>query len=316
MKQYLFIRKTLAFLLVFTMMLATLVGCAEKEPMESAGEVSDLSEEKHFAVESITTSSDESAEESFGQEIVSGMTQNPEASAGEFVVSEKKYEFKGNNLMLLYVENSTNKHYDVTISGKYLDQDGKVLKEESQTYRAFPAGWKNYFIFRPKMAFDSFDYTLEVQEFQVNTIEDQLEAYNGEPLSSYAELIYSKKPVWTRGWLPGQSAVELDLEYELINHHESVRLSVQFHMLLLDERGEIYMTDWEWDEAAGFVNSVSGTSADPIGGEDDGKAHIPVKTQPASAERTIPEELQGDFTIIFAILSVHDYNIGKEHFGW
>ena len=316
MKQYLFIRKTFAFLLVFTMMLAILVGCAEKEPMESAGEVSDLSEEKHFAVESITTSSDDSAEESFGQEIVSGMTQNPEASAGEFIVSEKKYEFKGNNLMLLYVENGTNRHYDVTINGKYLDQDGKVLKEESQTYRAFPAGWKNYFIFRPKMAFDSFDYTVEVQEFQVETMEDQLEAYNGEPLSTYAELTYSKKLVWERGYLPGQSAVDLCLKYELINHHESVRLSVQFHMLILDEQGEIYMTDWEWNEASGMVNGVSGTAADPIGGEDDGKATCSLKTQPADADRTIPDNVQGKCTVIFAILSVHDSNIGKEHFGW
>ena len=308
-------KKWLALLLVWTFCFTMIAGCAKEEPMEPAGEVSDLSEEKHFGVNSILTNSDDSAEKSFGQEIVSGMTQNPEASTGEFVVSEKKYEFKGSNLMLLYVENGTNKHYDLTISGKYLDQDGKVLKEESQTYRAFPAGWKNYFIFRPKMAFDSFDYTLEVQEFQVETIEDQLYAYNGDPLSPYAELTYSRKPVWTRGWLSGQSAIELDLEYEFINHHESVPLSIEFHMLLLNEQGEICMTDWEWDEAAGMVNGVSGTAADPIGGEDDGKSYIPVKTQPADAERTIPEFLQEDFTIIFAILDVVDMNIGASLWG-
>ena len=389
------IKRLLALLLIAAMVLAALAACATEEPMESAGEVSDFSSEKHFDINDIlqngnepeesgtigaestenpSVSTDESSagttsepvsqeqsgdetppeestaskpEESHGAssnqstestntpsqgtastpsqsttsqsseasqgtskpaETSQGTTSQPSGGqpTGELVVSDKKYTYNGNDLMLLHVENKTALHLNVTIKGKYLDKSGKVLKEESQTYYAFPSGWSNYFIFRPKMIFDSFDYTLEVKEFKSTTTADKLYSYNGDPLTKYMELTYSKNLTWRE--IRYDSVAWLEFNYEVINRHPSVPLSVQFHVLILDEHGNIYMTDYELNEAWFGNNGHTGTICDPIGGIDDGKAPCTLMEQPIDADRTIPSNVQGKLTAIFAIEEVMDFN--------
>lgn len=86
-----------------------------------------------------------------------------EPLTGEFVVKDKKYDFRGNNLVLLSVDNQTNKDYRVTITGSYLDADGKVIKTETRSSDQFSAGYSGYFLFEPNISFDSFSYTFDTE---------------------------------------------------------------------------------------------------------------------------------------------------------
>ena len=396
-------KKALVLFLAIAMLLAVLAACASEEPMESAGEVSDFSSEKHFDINDLLQNGDESDEASIStgaessenppvsveessvavsqaqsgdetppeesqgnqgsssnppaestntpsqgttsqpseasqgttskpaepsqgttshsSETSQGTTSKPAESSqgtisqpsggeftGEIVASEKKYTYNGNDLMLLHVENKTALHLDITIKGRYLDKSGKVIKEESQTYRAFPSGWSNYFIFRPKMTFDSFDYTFEVKEFKSTTAADKLYAYNGDPLTKYAELTYSKNLTWMEDWYDSTAA--LCFNYALTNHHLSIPICIQFHVLILDEQGNIYLTDYELEDAVFGDGAFTGTSCTPVGGMDNGRFEAPcrLKIQPKDADRTIPSNVQGKLTAVFAIESVVDFN--------
>lgn len=84
-----------------------------------------------------------------------------------FVVRERKFDYKDNdhNLVVLSVENQTDKNYMLTVKGQYLDENGTVLKEESQTIEGFAAGWQNNLFFAPDISFDKFLYTLETEVY-------------------------------------------------------------------------------------------------------------------------------------------------------
>lgn len=266
------------------MVLMLFAGCSEKE-MTKAGNVSDFESQANIQV----GISEDAAEDTSKAPLT-----------GEFVVSEKKYDYNNANLELLYVENQTNRHFNVTINGTYLDANGEPIKEESQTFEGFPAGWKNYFVFYPSVAFDSFTYTVETEEFTGGTLASD---EDGNPLADYIELEYEQEMFWERalGDSPGKDMRELVFWMNLINYHPSVSIGFTCHFLLLDEQGEIYSTDYEI-----FLGPLWGTAADPIGGEDDGKQRIGVRRQEAGLDESIPENVQGKFTVIFAITETWD----------
>lgn len=107
-------------------------------------------------------------------------TENSDSLTGEFVVKEKKYTFSGNDLVVVSVENNTNKNYAVTITGTYLDAENKVLKTETQIFDQFSAGYSNNFLFAPNMTFDKFEYQVEASDVDGPFYADKLEyKYNG-----------------------------------------------------------------------------------------------------------------------------------------
>lgn len=93
-----------------------------------------------------------------------------------FIVKSKKYAFEGTNFVLLNVKNETAKNYSVTVTGTYLDKDGKVLKTETQTFDQSAAGYENFFLFDPKIVFDKFTYTLKTTETNAAMYATNLEA--------------------------------------------------------------------------------------------------------------------------------------------
>ena len=283
MKRY---KQLMALLLTVSIAFVTLAGCS-KGKQTPAGTVSDFESQAHIQP---GTSGDESDDTSKAP------------LSGEFVVSEKKYDYNGANLELLYVENQTNRHFNVTINGTYLNANGETIKEESQTFEGFPAGWKNYFVFYPSVAFDSFTYMVETEEFTGGTLASD---EDGNPLADYIELEYEQEMFWQRGLGDGPNGAKevRDLVFwmNLINNHPSVSISFTCHLLILDEQGEIYMTDFEFD------NPTWGTAADPIGGEDDGRQAVRLRKQDVGLDESIPENIQGKFTVIFAVTEAIDY---------
>ena len=288
-------KRFFAFVLLLAMTLTVLSGC-DKEEQTSAGTVSDFESQAHFQV---GVSEGESS---------SGDTSNAPVS-GEFVVSDKKYAYNDANLVLLNVENKTDRHYNVTIKGKYLDENGETIKEEEQTFEAFPAGWSNHFIFYPKIAFDSFTYELETEESVPGTMyADE----SGTPYVSYIELSYEKKLYWQRGVAGGDEnghsieARNLLFDAEMKNNHPTVTIGADFHVLVLDTDGNIFITDYDYSPVP-YANS--GAITGPVGSEDDGKSltQICLLQQEPGLDETIPENVQGVFTAIFAIKDALDF---------
>lgn len=278
-------KSVVAFMLILVIALAVFSGCA-KEEQNPAGTISDFDSQTHLQP---GTSGDESGEKS------------------GFVVSEKKYDYKSANLMLLNIENQTDKNYNVTIKGKYLNENGEIIKEEAQTFKAFPAGWSNNVIFFPKIAFDSFKYELETEEYVPEPLRSD---HDGNPFASYVDLTYEKNLNWIRTISGGDEnghsieARELLFYATLINSHSSITVGADFHVILLNEQGEIYLTDYDYLEGGN-----SGTATGPIGSEDDGKHRtmVPLIMQEVGQDETIPENVQGVFTAIFAITNVVDW---------
>ena len=170
MKQYItfHFKKILALALIIPLALSLLVGCSGNEG--TAGTISDFESRTHIGVSTPDESEDTSRE----------------PLTGDFVVSEKKYDYKDANIMLLYVENQTNRHYNVTIKGKYLDENGETIQEETQTFEGFASGWANHFVFYPRKAFASFTYSVDTVEYvpEEHTCDE-----NGTPYSSFIEFV-------------------------------------------------------------------------------------------------------------------------------
>ena len=75
------------------------------------------------------------------------------------------YEYQGNNITVLKLENHSEANCTVTIQAKFLSKSGTVLKTETQSFEGFPAGWQNYFVFMPQMKYATMEYTLDVEEY-------------------------------------------------------------------------------------------------------------------------------------------------------
>lgn len=86
-----------------------------------------------------------------------------EIDGGIFRVEQVNKNFSGDDLILLYIKNLTNKDYSVTINGSYLDKNGTPVATETKTFLQFYADYENYFLFHPKIPFDGFAYTLSFE---------------------------------------------------------------------------------------------------------------------------------------------------------
>ena len=99
------------------------------------------------------------------EDVIEDYDYETESDDGEFVCKEKTYEYNGNNVTILKLENHSEANYTVTIQAKYLSAYGIVLGTETQSFEGFPAGWQNYFVFMPQMRYAAMEYTLDVEEY-------------------------------------------------------------------------------------------------------------------------------------------------------
>lgn len=96
-------------------------------------------------------------------------------TSGQFVIKDKKYDYNGGNVTILNVENKSQSAYTITLTGKYKDASGNVIKTESKIFEGFPAGWSNYFVFNPGIKYDSFTFELTETHYNKNTIAQNVE---------------------------------------------------------------------------------------------------------------------------------------------
>jgi len=100
-----------------------------------------------------------------------------ETQTETFAVSDKKYHYNESDLTILNIKNQTNEHYSITINGQYLDENGNVLKTETQHFEQFAAGYRNYFLFQPDMPYADFQYTIDFTKFEGNIYVNDIEIW-------------------------------------------------------------------------------------------------------------------------------------------
>ena len=99
------------------------------------------------------------------EDVIEDYDNETESDGGDFVCKDKMYEYHGNNITVLKLENHSEANCTVTIQAKFLSTSGIVLKTETQSFEGFPAGWQNYFVFMPQMRYAAMEYTLDVEEY-------------------------------------------------------------------------------------------------------------------------------------------------------
>lgn len=294
--------KALSLFVAFAFCLSLFASCS-KGKQEAAGTISGFNSQAHVQVSDSETENGETSKAPL---------------AGDFMVSDKKYDYRDGNLELLYVENQTNRHYNVTINGKYLDEDGNVIKEETQTFTGFPSGWANHFIFWPQTAFDSFTYEVKTEEYVPDgaTCDE-----NGDLYASFITMSYEKKMRFEAHWiggydddgiiLPKGKGMMMNVTVETT--HPTDAATVMWKWLVLDEQGNIYRTNFDMAEQYGWLwkgtdaeEVQEGTSVGWSDGEDM-RVHTVrsmIKYFDPDEEAIVPDNVQNKFTAIFAVTSI------------
>ena len=211
-------KKEIIILLLSALTLALATSCAD-------GSGNDKYEESNYDNVSVYQPTDNESENQ--AEDVSSP-----ALTGEFTVKDKVYDFRGNNIAIVSVKNGTNKDYSVTIKGSFLDKDGNVLKEETQTLDQYSAGYENYFLFEPNIAFDKFTYEFDTTEADGPFFAKYFDfKYNG--LNYTPTVIHS---LMAQGDYTRYPTVNADLRYEYTSEETS---SFYVRWVIMSAEGEI-----------------------------------------------------------------------------
>lgn len=330
-----------AILLVLALTMAILAGCSESN---EAGEISDYDSQAFIPIEGNSQTGNESKPNAASGESAgsttggngAGTVTETQTQSGGFLISEKKYDFGGNNpmtvkydavkhienkcslegngLVVLNVENQTGKNCTITINGAYLDENGEVLKEETVTFEGFAAGWKNNFFFVPEIPFAEFTYTLQAEESDGECLAQLFTPYwkmeqgfMEDPSTSKWQEANKALAEWDRGGQVGDfpqvdlMSPCLCLRYGFGFEEIPRDLMVHVRMLILSSDGQ----------PAAYLdyskNGVSKWNRDDSGDEDTKLRKLkPFYTFPDEENLEWPAEFKGNLTVLFSITDVTD----------
>lgn len=211
-------KRAIIILLLLTLTLAFAASCED-------GSSEDKYEESNYDNVSVFQPPDNESENGKENGSASPLT-------GEFTVKDKVYDFRGNNIAIVSVKNGTNKDYSVTIKASFLNKDGNVLKTETQTLDQYSAGYENYFLFEPNIAFDKFTYEIETSEADGPFFAKYFDfKYNG--LNYTPTVIHS---LMAQGDYTRYPTVNADLRYEYTSNETS---SIYVRWVIMSAEGEI-----------------------------------------------------------------------------
>ena len=141
-------KKTIAILIAVLMLAAVFAGCKDDGNIY---EESDYDNVSVYTPEPDTNTSENKSEGNV-------------SLTGEIVVKDKIYTYGEKKAVIVTVENNTNKNYSVTLSGSFLDEDGKAVFTEERTFNQYSAGYSGYFLFTPDIEFEKFSCTIDTAE--------------------------------------------------------------------------------------------------------------------------------------------------------
>ena len=206
-----------------------------------------------------------------------------------FLISEKTYKYEDGNVLILNAENMTDNAYTVVITAEFFDDNGESVKNLTKIFEGFPKGYKNYFVFSPETAFNSYKYEVETKPYDNETYANYLSARTVVKATSFP----------MGGDLDGNAydkpRVSLLMNFPLeCNYPEEESLIYSADFVVFDNEGEIFMIDSKLNAASITYspegNSISRTYIFPENIEWDGFK--------------LPENLKGDLSCIVAFKKV------------
>ncbi|MBQ4116428.1 MAG: S-layer homology domain-containing protein [Clostridia bacterium] len=213
-------------------------------------------------------------------------------TTGQIVVKEKKYNYDGAHVMILNVENQTETDINLTITAKFKDSKGNVLKTQTQTYEGFSGNSRNYFLFQPGIKFDSFSFETKATKFSGISYLKYIKY--GTNVDAYPVPAVDDWNGDGKGYPPGEERGAVEWKYTMYNSYQQ-DLNILAHWVLFDKNGEIFT-----------INSPRGSMVT-------GSGRITYRTRMYQyfdifyKDFVFPEELNGKCTGIIAITEIRDY---------
>lgn len=265
-------KKKWVWMLATMLLLLPLAGCQQDEPAA------------HGSTE--TYGSTENAITKYDNESVVPL----EPSGAGMLVQEKKYDYKGKNVMILRVENQTGNDYSIRLTGHFLDEGGKEILSQNKTFEGFAAGYYNYFVFQPSVGFEDFSYTLNAVTYDDTTYAQYIQT-DGEISVGIGKTMRD----FTTLKRLDNNYVGVFANFPLHNTYtEPLHYAADF--VLFDKQGNIYIIDDQLQE----------TLASPT--TEKGKRSIGIFTADIlwtdKDDYELPKELQGKVAGIVAIRAV------------
>jgi len=160
-------------------------------------------------------------------------------TTGKLVVKEKKYDYKGANVMILNIENQTDKDLTLTISAKYLNSNGTVLKTETRKVEGVPANYRYYVVLQPGIKFDKFTYEVKTESFSGTAYAKYLTWDSSTTAEPWA------CPLKAGGGSYPHGEERASVCFE-VRHYCSYNtaLFVNYDEVFFDKNGEIYYIGW------------------------------------------------------------------------
>ena len=271
-------KKAITFLLALLLCLTTFVGCNTPQtpddsnpPEPSKDVIDDYDNENEIEVEiggdNENNENNENKPNDEGKDPDKQPVTGPEHTntIGKFVAKDKKYVYEGANVTILHLENQSDEYFTITINGEYLDENGEVLKTETQTFEGFPGLWQNYFVFKPDIVYDDFRYTLSAKKYSGENIFQQSTRVN------FLQIKEDKLPItelFTN--VSGSPDFTPDFTYypAIISKFQFFGmpkdLMIQSWMITFDNQGEIYHIQlygkYNIQEGSTVVNSLKQTT--------------------------------------------------------
>ena len=239
--------KKVVLLIVMAIFAPILLACSEPNtphvevvtPFSTYDSVIEIPVVESTSQEAVAESTVES---SAGQFTTDNSVNNvPIQSQQNFLVSQKKVSYQGNDVMILHVKNQTDNNYSISIIAKYKDSTETVIKSETKSFEGFAAGYENFFVFQPNINFDTFSFELKTEEFIGIPVAKYLvtTGTNGDKVR--LELARSKMNLETMvefdDWYTVTSAF-----FNVANTYDK-KLYYSADFVLLDNTGEIYIID-------------------------------------------------------------------------
>ena len=240
-------KKAITFLLALLLYLTTFAGCNTPQtpddsnpPEPSKDVIDDYDNENEIEVEiggdNENNENNENKPNDEGKDPDKQPVTGPEHTntIGKFVAKDKKYVYEGANVTILHLENQSDEYFTITIYGEYLDENGEVLKTETQTFEGFPGLWQNYFVFKPDIVYDDFRYTLSAIKYSGEKL---LHTTSNVQFSRLFEDRVIHMELYENDKDPTRYPT-ISTEFRLLGMPKN--LIMQFWLITFDNQGEIY----------------------------------------------------------------------------
>lgn len=225
-----------------------------------------------------------------------------------FEIKGEKYEYKGDDVLILHVKNQTDVDYDIQVIVTFYDENNEKTLHHEKYFKGFGANWENYFVFRPEKPFARF-------RCEIEKIESTETAYAKALSQGTDEDALRLSGIITKRWVSPEGFLEffddwhmfVRAGYKVLNDSDQ-HLYFSPVFVLFDKSGEIFVID---DSLESFGVGPSREYPEQAVPRPVYRCEDPWPFESKGGEisdedfnELLPEELRGDITFIVSFLVV------------